>query len=291
MESNENKIKNTNVETYTNDMVSAIESDRSGLIKKIIHEEEEHETEKSNLSPNSKKNRLFMLVSMFLIVLAFAILFFLAFFNERINTVVVQPQASSVVFTEQNSFKEIDTLTKEKIIETILNEVNNPKTKISTMEGIHLLEGKKVVGLKRFMTLLKSSLVFDQNVLFGENFLLGSYKSGLSSISPNSSDFFMLLKVSSFTDVFSVMKNWEKKMLYDLYGFFNVKVSSETDYLFTKNFEDGIVSNKNARILKDNNGNIILMYVFIDDSSILVTNSEATTNEVVLRMTSSKIKK
>ena len=87
------------------------------------------------------------------------------------------------------------------------------------------------------------------------------------------------------------MQNWESKMLYDLHGFFGVKLSPETNYLFTKSFEDGIVANKNARILRDNNGQIVLMYVFADDNSIVITNSENAVSEIILRLNSSQIKK
>jgi hypothetical protein len=127
--------------------------------------------------------------------------------------------------------------------------------------------------------------------LINNNFLLGAFKTGLSSVSPNIGDPFILLKVTSFPDVFPLMRIWENKMLYDFYEFFGVKITPTTNYLFTKNWEDGIVSNKNARILRDNDGKIILMYVFINDSSIIITNSELATREVILRINSSQIKK
>lgn len=287
----ENKLKNKNVETYTADMVKAIEGDKGGLIKKIIHEEEEHEAEKINLSPSSKKNRLFMFISITLIILAFVVLVFFAFFNEKINVISVVPQTTSIIFTDQTDFIPIDGLTKEKIGETISNQTNNTKVKIGGVEGIYLTENKKVIGFKRFITLLKSNLTADQLNLISENFLLGTFKNGLSSVSPNIGDLFMLLKVRSFSDIFPVMQSWESKMLYDLHGFFGVKLSSETNYLFTKSFEDDIVANKNARILKDNNGQIVLMYVFADDNSIIITKSKNAISELILRLNSSQIKK
>jgi len=287
----ENKLKNKNVETYTADMVKAIESDKGGLIKKIIHEEEEHEAEKVNLSPGSKKNRAFMFISITLIILALGVLVFFAFFDEKINVIEIAPQAVPIIFTDQTDFIPIDGLIKDKIAETTSNQANNTKVKVGGINAIYLTENKKVIGFDRFATLMKSNLTTDQLKLISNNFLLGAFKSGLSSISPNIGDLFMLLKVKSFADIFPIMQSWENKMLYDLHGFFGVKLSPETNYLFTKSFENGIVSNKNARILKNNNGNIILMYVFADDNSIIITNSEIAVNETILRLNSSKIKK
>ena len=101
----------------------------------------------------------------------------------------------------------------------------------------------------------------------------------------------MLLKVRSFSDIFPVMLGWENKMLYDLSEFFGININSATNYLFTKDWQDGIVENKNARILKDNNGKIVLMYIFVNDSSVIVTSSEMATKEVILRIASNQIKK
>jgi len=295
---NDNKLKNKNVKTYTRDMVKAIEGDKGGLIKKIIHEEEKYEAEKINLSPKSRKNRLFMFISIVLISLALAVLFFLAFFNKSINVISVAPQTTSIIFTDQTDFKPIDGFNKDQIIKTILNQVKNTKIKTGGVEGIYLTENKKVVGFKRFITLIKSNLVLDQDNFISDNFLLGALNTGLKSTSPTAGparpvggDFFILLKVRSFTDVFPMILSWENKMLYDLSGFFGVNISSLTNYLFTKDFQDDIVENKNARVLKNNDGKIVLMYVFINDSSIIITNSEVATHEVILRLASSQIKK
>jgi hypothetical protein len=288
---NDNKFKNRSVETYTEDMVKAIESDKGGLIKKIIHEEEQHESQKKDLSPGSKKNRLFLFISFLLMFLALAMLMFLLFFTNNITTVPVVAPMTSIIFADKTDFKAIDGLTKDKIEQTVLNQVNNTETKVGGIDGIYLTENKKVVGFKEFIGLLKGNLTPSQLGLFSDNFLLGAYVSGIKQISPSAGDFFILLKVRSFSDLFPVMQNWENKMLNDLGGFLGINISPDTNYLFTKNFEDGIIMNKNARILKDNNGNIVLMYVYIDDSSIIITNSELATKEVMLRLASSQIKK
>jgi len=60
----------------------------------------------------------------------------------------------------------------------------------------------------------------------------------------------------------------------DLHVFFRIDISSDTKHLLTKSFEDGLIANKNARILKDVDGTIIMMYVFADDKSVIITNSE-----------------
>ena len=95
----------------------------------------------------------------------------------------------------------------------------------------------------------------------------------------------------SIVDVFEPMKAWESKMFYDLHSFFGMNLNEDTKYLLEKSFEDGIIQNKNARILRDKDGNIVLMYIYAKEDSLIITNSETAVAEVMLRLASSQIKK
>ena len=106
-----------------------------------------------------------------------------------------------------------------------------------------------------------------------------------------SKNLFILLKMRSVQDVFPSIHAWEDKMFYDLHGFFGIDITPNTNYLLTKDFEDGIVQNKNARILRDNDGKIVMMYVYVNGTSLVITNSETTTNEIITRLSASQIKK
>jgi hypothetical protein len=279
------------VQTYAEDMAKVIEDDTQGLIKKMIHGEEEREIEKKNLSPESQKNKLFMLVSILLLAMALGVVSFFVFIKEDINTVVVEKQFVPIIFNDKSTFFEVFGLKKEEIIQTVLNQVNDTSVKIGGVDGIYLTENKQIIGLRRFITLIKSSFVpGDDTLLVKDNFLMGSFLSGLKATSPTAGDFFILLKVRSTLDVFNTLRTWEEKMLTDLHGFLGINLSSETNYLFKKDFDDGIIENKNARILYDKEGKIVLMYIFADENSVIITNSQPATHEIILRLASSEKK-
>ena len=259
--------------------------------KKIIHEEEEHEVEKKNLSPESKKNKFFMLASLGLVFLALNTLFFFIFKNN-IDTLEPERQFIPVIFSDKNVFFEVKGLNKEKIAQTILNEVNGTLVKNGGVEGIYLTEDKKVIGLRRFIALIKGNFIPSNNNFINGNFLLGVVKNeGGPASAKASANFFILLKMRSLIDFFDNMRAWENKMFYDLHGFFWVDISPETKYLLTANFEDGIVENKNARILYDKDNKIVMMYIFADDTSVVITNTENAAREIMLRLASSQIKR
>ncbi|KKS24510.1 MAG: hypothetical protein UU82_C0004G0004 [Candidatus Nomurabacteria bacterium GW2011_GWC2_41_8] len=278
----ENKI----VKTYADDMAKVIENDTGGLVKKIIHGEEEHEAEKRNLSPESKKNRLFMLFSLVLTILALATLSFF-FFKKNINTVPIEKQFVPIIFNDQSAFLEVSSLNKDEISQTVLNQIDVAELKNGGVEGIYLTENKQIIGLRRFIVLMKSSFVPGDNTLFvNDNFSMGAVNNEADSNLPGNKDFFILLKVRSTADIFDSMRAWEKKMFADLHKFLRIDISSDTNYLLTKNFEDGIVENKNARMLYDKMGKLVVMYVFADDNSVVIAGTQNAAREIMLRLAS-----
>ena len=272
------------VKTYAEDMTQAIERNEGGMIKKIIHEQEEREEVKKNVSPESKRNKFFMLIGLVLVLSAFFILVFLVVFKNQIYSVSVTPKFTPLVFTDQTEYKEIVGLTKDKIGNTILNEINSTNVKSGGVEGLYLTENQKIIGLRRFISLMKGNLVVDQTSLVDDNFMIGI-------ANEEKKDLFILLKARSFADIFPVMKNWENKLFSDLHSLFNVDINGDTNYLLTKDFEDGIVGNKNTRILHDKDGKIVLEYVFADDNYVIVANSDQAVQEIMQRLASAQIKK
>ena len=74
-----------------------------------------------------------------------------------------------------------------------------------------------------------------------------------------------------------------------MHDFFKIKVDASNNYLMTKDFEDGVVQNKNARVLYSKDGLPVLMYVFVDDNSVVLSGSENVVKEIILRLDSTKI--
>mgnify|MGYP001593456194 CR=1 FL=1 len=283
MEKENNKLNNKVIETYAEDMASVIGDDQGGLIKKIIHEQEMKELEKKKLSPVSKKNRLYMINSLAFVLAAFIILMFFIS-NKGPETVVVEEQFVPLVFNDTNFFIETNDLTKEQVIASVLSQVNNSTVKKGGLEGIYLTKNQVTMGLRDFLTLMKGNVVLPEELFVSDKFLLGL-------VNNDTKDLFFLIKVRSFLDIFQTMKSWEKKMFYDLYSFFEFSINMNTNYLLTKDFEDGVVENKNARVLFDKDGNVAIMYVFADENSIIITNKMDAAREVMRRLASGKLRK
>jgi len=91
--------------------------------------------------------------------------------------------------------------------------------------------------------------------------------------------------------MFEDMQAWEEEMFAELHQFFGIEISPETGYLLTKDFSQGVVHNKDARILYFDEGGIAMMYIYADEESAVITNSEEAIKEIILRLSGSRIKK
>ena len=286
------EAENKNIKTYAEDLAKVVEGNEPGLIKKIIEEQEKNEAFNANVSPFSKRNKLFIIFGVFLGVLAIALVSFIFVFQQKIFTTTVVPQYVPIIFTDQNQFFEISGSNKEKVISDIVAEVNKSKIQTGEVQGINLVENKKLISFKRLISFIEGNLTAGQLKPISDNFLMGIVNAKATDFTvPASKNLFFLLKINFLPDAFNSLKTWEAKMLYDLHGFFSLDLNAETNYLFTKDFEDGFVLNKNARVLYDHSGQVVLMYVFIDSNYIIISKDIDTTLEVMNRIFSSKTAK
>jgi len=269
------------VETLAEDMARVIENDKEGLIKKIIHEQEMKEAEKRNLSPESKKNKVFMLLSFMLVTISM-LTFIYFLYQDGPAQSPVTPQFNSMIYVDKTVFLRADGLNKDQTTALILNEIKNVTLKSKGIEAVYLTLSERVIGLSQFLAIFRSEFI--PNSFMSPGFLLGV-------VNNDTKDPFILLKARNFSDVFDDFKSWEDKMFSELHGLFSIPINSTTNYLATKDFENGIVDNKNARILYDKEGGIVMMYVFADESSIVITNTIEATAEVVLRVFASSVEK
>ena len=77
---------------------------------------------------------------------------------------------------------------------------------------------------------------------------------------------YIIIVGGSFDTLFAGMLQWEKNLLSDLSPFFENTSSAQLA------FTDAIASNKNIRVLTDQNGEDVVIYTFINQNTILITN-------------------
>ena len=84
---------------------------------------------------------------------------------------------------------------------------------------------------------------------------------------------FLLIKLDSFEQAYPGMLEWEKDIKDDLLPLF----ANDEKVLAIpadKTFDDLTISNKGTRVLRDSERNAVLIYTFIDNNMLLITDNE-----------------
>ena len=94
----------------------------------------------------------------------------------------------------------------------------------------------------------------------------------------------MIFGVRSYENAFASMLKWEKNIVYDLAGFLGIKNIESLKI----DFYDKEIKNKDSRVVKDGDGNVVFLYAFINREYLVITTSEEAIKEVFRRFTVSK---
>ena len=99
---------------------------------------------------------------------------------------------------------------------------------------------------------------------------------------------FLIIKLDSFDNTYAGMLAWENDMSNDLLPLF---ASEEAVSTLPSNtpFQDITIQNKDARALKDQNGNTVLLYSFYDNNMIIITDNETSLRTLVIRLNTEKL--
>lgn len=99
---------------------------------------------------------------------------------------------------------------------------------------------------------------------------------------------FMLIRLDSFASAFPGMLDWEPRLAEDILPLFEigeVKADVPTGTLW----KDVITDNRDARVLTDSAGQTVLIYSFLDNTTLIITDNEATFQTIAGRLDSQKL--
>ena len=92
---------------------------------------------------------------------------------------------------------------------------------------------------------------------------------------------FLVLKTDYYDTAFAGMLNWESTLLKDIYPLFGVKPNED---LGGRSWVDVVTKNKDTRVLKDFNNQTVLVYMFKDQNTLIISTSEGTLFEISNRI-------
>ncbi len=280
---NESGRKLKALRTYQADVAESLRSSKTSIASMVMAEQSRKEKLIELDSPRSKKNIVFITISAIFLLAGIGSVFFAFSKPSTPADSANAPKNPSLIFVENEKQISATGINSEILAKTISAEVSGANNKLDSMENVYLSED--VDGNEIALTTQRLFFFLDNRMppsllrSLGKKFMLGIHNF-------NGNHPFLILQTNFYENAFAGMLGWEQYMARDIFPIFAIKISSDSP-VFLRPFEDKTIKNRDGRALKDDEGKIVLFYVFKDKKTIIITDSEYTLEEVSRRLNSS----
>lgn len=292
------------IRTFERDVAESIRKTNASVASiNVMEQKRKEEVQKKTSEVIVEKTEAFawgtvaLITSIVLIIGAAGAIGFL-FFAYKTKTPTVATPQYSIISTEQMRKVDVTNVSGDTFVKQIVENLKDRTadrslTEIKIVEEIRTGTEQAVteqqISSERFMTFMAPRAPSSLSRAFGGPWIFGFYNGDFAEP-------FVLANLSSFDNAFDGMIKWEKDMAADLQKIFlehELTVGTSTEKIsptdINGDFEDMVIKSKNVRVLKDNRGNIILLYSFLNDKYIVITTNDNVFREVLNRFLTSKL--
>ena len=239
-----------------------------------------------------------IILSTILIVLGIGSIFYF-YGKSSLDIAGSRSKLSSIIFADDNLEFNITNLSRRQIINELASIKELTQLSIGHIKNIFItesfldeqgIEKKALVSATDFLNAINARVPTSFLRSIQPNFMVGVHV--FDGNQP-----FIVLKTSFYENAFVGMLEWEKYIKEDLSPLFAEKnirttltqIATTTSEIKTFMFNDLVLKNKDTRILKNKEGEITLVYSFVDKNTIIITTNENTFGEILTRRGSSRI--
>lgn len=275
--------------TYERDIAETIRN-KNESVASINLAAQKKQIETGEKKPTKEKvekvagKSLTLIISFIMILSGLVFAFWLFYFFSMRQPTPTTVATPSIITTDEKEILEVSSISAETLLERI-NGIYRGQFGTSRLIDIEIKESSimesRKISAERFFGIIAPGAPTSLARALGPDFVFGFKNS-------EPKEFFILTKVSSFNNSFDGMLRWERSMKNDLEKIFPMPELIFSVNEPSRNFEDLIIRNKDTRVLKDDFGNITLVYSFLDQENLLITTSESIFSEVLNRFFASK---
>lgn len=277
------KSQTAQMRTFSSDLVEQIRKHQGSVMKIAIMEQEKKRIEDEAKNNNPRKNSIFFVSGVVVIITALAIGIGVYIHIKNSQIVPVQSNQVPVSIIKSESFVVVNVSAESAgdTLKSISNEIKNSNVPIGMIENIYAVSGKTGSEIR----LSATDFLKQINVNAPDNFLRNlspDYMLGVYSY--NQSNFFMVLRGTQHDQMLSGMLEWEPFMLSDLAPLFDIDISGANSYLTNTSMSEMLIQNHDVRAVLDRNQQPVLFYSFLDPNTVVITSDADTLNEAVTRL-------
>jgi hypothetical protein len=245
-----------------------------------------------NKPPSKTSNKTTMrVVSALLIIAALALLIFF-YFKFRPPAVPAGSEITSFIFVDDLKTINVTGKDTDSFARELTGIVNSNALPVGAVTHIYTTKGGgeevKPLAADEFLRLIGAEPPSSLNRSLISVFMIGTHVT-------EDTEPFMIFQTGFYENVFAGMLEWEKQMVTDFEDVLGYDLrfrlgldQSAVIALELPDFEDVVIQNKDARVMRDPNGETILLYSFLNRQTVVITTNENTLNEIARRLTTTR---
>jgi hypothetical protein len=272
------------IRTYRGDVEDVVQTKNISMVSVVAAEEEKKAKEKKHDEVRKKTflANIVYLVGSVVLLGAGATAVFYAYMASlpKDTSVPTNTKDASLVFSERSEIKILPIPSKERIMGILLEEKNAEDNPLGTFKRIFIASSSTSTDDIQ-SDVFFASIEADVQSTFVRS-LEGTMMIGLHSYSKTVP--FLMFKSESYEQTFNGMLRWESSMRENLSPFFDLGATTT----LAIPFEGAILQNRDARVVRDEQGDIIFMYAFPDEKTLVITEHPDTFIEILRRLVSTK---
>lgn len=280
---NKKETKIPAVRTFRSDLDQAVH-DQGASLASIMLAEKKHQEETSKVvaEKSIKSSLIYVLLSILLIVGAVVSYFVFKSMRDKASTAqVVQNQLSTYVsYDHEVTHIKADGLLGKETIGAVIQSARSQAGSAGSIEAISFEKNTPAVTLttSEFFKALVINPPANILTAVSDNLMTGIYTT------PNlDRHLFFIFGVQNYDKALTGALEWERTIINDLFTVFNIQVSGNYSPIINSQFEDVVINNKNARIIRDVNGRPALYMLFINKDLFIITDNEDAIQEITNR--------
>jgi hypothetical protein len=174
----------------------------------------------------------------------------------------------------------------DRVMQTLSQARDSVALSLGLIERLYITNAttSDQMSVQNFLALVAPSVPQTLTRTLGRNYLLAVHK--FDENVP-----ILMLSTDSYETAYAGMLEWELHMEEDLTPLFRrtapTRVGQPTldSQSAAGEFVDRVVANHDARVLQNQNGDILLLWTFLDRNTIVITTNDSTLKEVITRAT------
>jgi hypothetical protein len=273
--------------TFESDVAEAMRGQKTSMVQIVLAEHQAKESKNETVTKEKKRTSAFLLGSVVFMLLSITVIGVgtWGLFIHRGALPVLETAGAPLIQVESTYEIKSDDSTTEALRSTLAREIATATLSPDEIEYIYVTElivpkeekenpYRAIISTERFFSIMGNIAPEWMTRSLGDEYMLGVH-------AWNGNQVFFLLTVPNFDIAFSNMLSWEKDIPDEILPLIGWRGDES---VYSREWEDLLIRNRDMRVLRDGSGNIVLAYTFFDSETLILGTNVDTIDEVVTRV-------